>query len=124
MIAAKVASSGALDKIAQEWRMPKELASDLVSPLDSEIVLLVDSLSLTYPQVKLSLFDVVLYIDDSGSMAFEERGERIDDLKLCVIPSYLDSSRVQSLIPGPAVFCRESHTPRRSLTRTVSKSDS
>lgn len=31
MIAAKVASSGALDKIAQEWRMPKELASDLVS---------------------------------------------------------------------------------------------
>jgi hypothetical protein len=33
-------------------------------------------------QVKLSLFDVVLYIDDSGSMAFEERGERIDDLKL------------------------------------------
>lgn len=31
MIAAKVASSGALDKIAAEWRMPKELASDLVS---------------------------------------------------------------------------------------------
>jgi len=61
MIAAKVASSGALDKIAAEWRMPKELASDLV---------------------KLSLFDVVLYIDDSGSMAFEEGGERIDDLKL------------------------------------------
>lgn len=30
MIAAKVASSGALDKIAAEWRMPKELASDLV----------------------------------------------------------------------------------------------
>lgn len=41
--------------------MPKELAGDLV---------------------KLSLFDVVLYIDDSGSMAFEEGGERIDDLKL------------------------------------------
>jgi hypothetical protein len=33
-------------------------------------------------QVKLSLFDIVLYIDDSGSMAFEEGGERIDDLKL------------------------------------------
>jgi hypothetical protein len=32
MIAAKVASSGALDKIAAEWRMPKELASDLVRP--------------------------------------------------------------------------------------------
>jgi hypothetical protein len=33
MIAAKVASSGALDKIAAEWRMPKELASDLVRPI-------------------------------------------------------------------------------------------
>jgi hypothetical protein len=64
MIAAKVASSGALPKIASEWRMPLELASDLV---------------------KLSLFDVVLYIDDSGSMAFEEGGERIDDLKLYAI---------------------------------------
>ncbi|KAI5455184.1 hypothetical protein NCC49_000002 [Naganishia albida] len=61
MIAAQVASSGALDKIANEWRMPKELATDLV---------------------KISLFDVVLYVDDSGSMAFEEGGERIDDLKL------------------------------------------
>ena len=30
MIATKVATSGALDKIAQEWRMPKELAGDLV----------------------------------------------------------------------------------------------
>jgi hypothetical protein len=87
MIAAKVASSGALNKIAQEWRMPVELATDLI---------------------KLSLYDVVLYVDgefksrylasvvkndlvtdfawnfrvqDSGSMAFEENGERIDDLK-------------------------------------------
>jgi hypothetical protein len=45
MIAAQVASSGALDKIANEWRMPKELATDLV---------------------KIALFDVVLYVDDSG----------------------------------------------------------
>lgn len=49
-IAQRVAQSGALNKIAQEWRLPLELASDLV---------------------KLSLFDVILYIDDSGSMAFE-----------------------------------------------------
>lgn len=41
--------------------MPKEIASDLV---------------------KLSLFDTILYIDDSGSMAFEQGGERIDDMKL------------------------------------------
>jgi hypothetical protein len=31
IIAATVASSGALEKIATEWRMPMELASDLVS---------------------------------------------------------------------------------------------
>ena len=30
----------------------------------------------------MALYDVILYIDDSGSMAFEENGERIDDLKL------------------------------------------
>lgn len=41
--------------------MPKEIASDLA---------------------KLALFDIVLYVDDSGSMAFEQGGERIDDLKL------------------------------------------
>ncbi|ADV24980.1 Conserved hypothetical protein [Cryptococcus gattii WM276] len=60
-IAHRVAQSGALNKIAQEWKIPLELASDLV---------------------KLSLFDVILYIDDSGSMAFEGGGERIEDLKL------------------------------------------
>lgn len=32
--------------------------------------------------VKLALFDVILYLDDSGSMRFEEGGSRIDDLKL------------------------------------------
>lgn len=31
---------------------------------------------------KLALYDVVIYIDDSGSMAFEEQGERIKDLEL------------------------------------------
>lgn len=60
-IAQRIAQSGALDRIATEWRMPKEIASDLA---------------------RLALFDIVLYIDDSGSMAFEEGGERIDDMKL------------------------------------------
>lgn len=60
-IAQRVAASGALPKIAQEWRLPMEIAIDLV---------------------KMALFDFVLYVDDSGSMAFEENGERIDDLKL------------------------------------------
>jgi len=31
---------------------------------------------------RLALYDVVIYIDDSGSMAFEEQGERIKDLEL------------------------------------------
>lgn len=32
--------------------------------------------------VRLALYDVVIYIDDSGSMSFEEGGERIKDLQL------------------------------------------
>lgn len=30
--------------------------------------------------VRLALFDVILYLDDSGSMAFEENGTRIGEL--------------------------------------------
>ena len=48
------------DQISQQWRIPKELTYDLAI---------------------LSLYDIVLYCDDSGSMAFEDKGERIDDLK-------------------------------------------
>lgn len=47
--------------LAARWRMPVELALDLSS---------------------LALYDIILFADDSGSMAFEENGERIDDLKL------------------------------------------
>jgi hypothetical protein len=32
--------------------------------------------------VRLALYDVVLLIDDSGSMTFEENGSRVDDLKV------------------------------------------
>lgn len=49
------------DAIAAQWRISKELAYDLAP---------------------LALYDIVLYCDDSGSMAFEENGERIDDLKM------------------------------------------
>lgn len=62
-LAQKVASSGALPRLCSEWRIPMELGFDLC---------------------KLALFDVILYLDDSGSMAFEEGGSRIDDLKLIV----------------------------------------
>lgn len=47
--------------LSQKWDMPLELATDLA---------------------QLALYDIVIFADDSGSMVFEERGERIDDLKL------------------------------------------
>ncbi|KAM0785992.1 hypothetical protein ACM66B_006810 [Microbotryomycetes sp. NB124-2] len=62
-IAQNVARSGALQRISTDWSIPLEIAIDLV---------------------RLALFDVILYLDDSGSMAFEENGSRIDDLKLIV----------------------------------------
>lgn len=31
---------------------------------------------------RLALFDVILYLDDSGSMSFEENGSRIGELQL------------------------------------------
>nr|ODN90640.1 hypothetical protein L203_01751 [Cryptococcus depauperatus CBS 7841] len=60
-IARRVAQSGAVNRIAHEWKLPMDLATELA---------------------KLALFDVILYVDDSGSMAFENGGERIEDLKL------------------------------------------
>ncbi|KAL2918931.1 hypothetical protein HK105_201765 [Polyrhizophydium stewartii] len=46
--------------LSHRWRIAPELVCDLCS---------------------LALFDVVFFIDDSGSMVFEEDGDRIDDLK-------------------------------------------
>ncbi|GAA6024040.1 hypothetical protein JCM10207_004498 [Rhodosporidiobolus poonsookiae] len=62
-IAHRIVQTGALARVAQDWRMPLELAMDLA---------------------RLALFDVILYCDDSGSMQFEEGGSRIDDLKLII----------------------------------------
>lgn len=50
-----------VDKLVAAWHIPREIAVDIV---------------------RLALYDVVIYIDDSGSMAFEEQGERIKDLEL------------------------------------------
>merc|ERR1712230_229567 len=44
-----------VSQLAATWRISPEIASDIV---------------------KLALYDVILYIDDSGSMQFEENGER------------------------------------------------
>jgi hypothetical protein len=50
-----------VDKLCQAWSIHREAAQDIV---------------------QLALYDIVLYIDDSGSMAFDEGGERIQDLKV------------------------------------------
>jgi uncharacterized protein YegL len=60
-LASKLDSRVNFRELAARWRMPLELALDLCS---------------------LALYDIILFADDSGSMAFEENGERIDDLKL------------------------------------------
>ena len=49
-----------LDRLAHEWNVPMEVATDVM---------------------KLSLYDVILYVDDSGSIEFEEKGVRKDQLK-------------------------------------------
>jgi len=58
-IAARAAQQ--VDHLCQAWRIQKEIANDII---------------------RLALYDVILYIDDSGSMSFEENGERIKDLQL------------------------------------------
>lgn len=50
-----------ISQVMSRWKLPKEIANDVV---------------------KLALYDIWLYIDDSGSMQFEEGGERIKDLRL------------------------------------------
>ncbi|PSK43156.1 Cell morphoproteinsis protein PAG1 [Elsinoe australis] len=50
-----------IDRLCAQWRINKEIANDIV---------------------KLALYDIVLFIDDSGSMQFEEKGERIKDLQV------------------------------------------
>jgi uncharacterized protein YegL len=49
-----------VEGLGQRWNLPREVTLDLVG---------------------LSLYDIVIYVDDSGSMAFEEGGERIEDMK-------------------------------------------
>ncbi|KAF2767663.1 hypothetical protein EJ03DRAFT_144325 [Teratosphaeria nubilosa] len=58
-IAARAAQQ--VDRLCQAWRIPREIGRDIV---------------------RLALYDVVIFIDDSGSMSFEENGERIKDLQL------------------------------------------
>lgn len=68
-----------IETVAQAWHIPMEIAVDLV---------------------RLALYDIVIYADDSGSMSFEENGERIDDLKLILnraafVASLFDDDGIQ-----------------------------
>ena len=54
-------ASQQVDNLCRAWHIQKEIANDIV---------------------RLALYDVIIYIDDSGSMSFEENGERIKDLHL------------------------------------------
>ncbi|KAJ5317138.1 hypothetical protein N7508_001646 [Penicillium antarcticum] len=49
-----------LARLIHEWAVPMEVATDVM---------------------KLALFDVILYVDDSGSIEFEEKGLRKDQLR-------------------------------------------
>ncbi|KAJ5833019.1 hypothetical protein N7474_001330 [Penicillium riverlandense] len=55
-----VDAPGKLNRLMHEWSVPMEVATDVM---------------------KLSLYDVVLYVDDSGSIEFEEKGLRKDQLR-------------------------------------------
>ncbi|MCJ1411254.1 hypothetical protein MMC19_005342 [Ptychographa xylographoides] len=50
-----------VDQLCQRWRVPREVGQDVV---------------------KLALYDIIIYIDNSGSMEFEEGGERKKDLQV------------------------------------------
>lgn len=68
-----------IDNVCGAWRIPREIGIDLA---------------------RLALYDIIIYADDSGSMSFEENGERIDDLKLILsraayIASLFDDNGIQ-----------------------------
>ncbi|GAA5972214.1 hypothetical protein JCM8115_003412 [Rhodotorula mucilaginosa] len=92
-LAARIAQSGALPRIAAQWNIPMEIAMDLA---------------------KLALFDTVMLVDDSGSMAFEENGSRIDDAKLIV--SRVATAATLFDTDGISVFFLNSKTVGNNIT--------
>ena len=74
--------------LSQRWNMPLELAHDLAT---------------------LALYDIVIFADDSGSMIFEEGGERINDLK--VIMGRV--AEVATLFDEDGMPCLSDFTPCR-----------
>lgn len=72
--------------LAARWRMPADLALDFSA---------------------LALYDVIIYCDDSGSMAFEDGGERIEDLRLILGRA----AEVCTLFDDDGILVRFMHSP-------------
>ena len=80
-----------VDRLCQAWHIQREIANDIV---------------------RLALYDVIIYIDDSGSMSFEENGERIKDLRLILQRvSIQDDDSIELLIDITA-GCLRGHSLR------------
>ncbi|KAL1409196.1 hypothetical protein Q8F55_006026 [Vanrija albida] len=58
-VAHRIVNTGAAQRLASAWQLPPPIAIDLI---------------------KMALFDTVILVDDSGSMRFEQKGARIEDL--------------------------------------------
>lgn len=83
-IAARLADTSALNQLAVAWNLPREFAADLVKLALFDTGMYHSLLPIHPPENsdKGLVCLAVLLLDDSGSMAFEEGGSRIDDMKL------------------------------------------
>lgn len=75
--------------LASRWKMPVELALDLVA---------------------LALYDIVIYADDSTSMKYAENGSRIDDMKVVLervteVATLFDSDGMKHFLHQLVVAC-------------------
>ncbi|KAJ3032205.1 hypothetical protein HDV00_007962 [Rhizophlyctis rosea] len=92
-IAKEVSQTVDFDALTAQWRFPStELAYDLAS---------------------LALYDIALFVDDSGSMISEEMGERVNDLELIVtkIVRFMNSN-----VEGNAI---RTHAEASDLVRSI-----
>ncbi len=62
----------------------------------------------------LALYDIVIYADDSGSMIFEEGGDRINDLKL-ILGRVAEVDDILELLNAMLSACSNQVTDRKSL---------
>ena len=97
-------SKSDLEGLAARWRLNKEIVLDLTA---------------------LALYDIAIYADDSGSMAYEDQGERIEDLKTIlaqvadVVTMFDDDGILISFMNSPTqVSVRNSQEASALLAKT------